>query len=148
VRVLVVGSTGYIGKFVVKELIRRGFAVVAFAREQSGIGGKQKRVDTERVRCKLSCRPCPPCLHACLLCHALLRQASWACSYRAIAPMQEFAGAEVRFGDVQDMESLRTVGFAQPVDVVVSCLASRTGGKVHAASPLPACRPCPCAAPG
>ncbi len=43
---------------------------------------------------------------------------------------QEFAGAEVRFGDVQDVESLRVVAFAQPVDVVVSCLASRTGGKV------------------
>lgn len=43
---------------------------------------------------------------------------------------QEFAGADVRFGDVQDMESLRTVGFSEPVDVVVSCLASRTGGKV------------------
>lgn len=45
--------------------------------------------------------------------------------------MQEFAGADVKFGDVQNMESLRTVGFAQPVDVVVSCLASRTGGKVR-----------------
>ena len=44
--------------------------------------------------------------------------------------VQEFAGADVRFGDVQDMESLRSVGFAQPVEVVVSCLASRTGGKV------------------
>jgi divinyl chlorophyllide a 8-vinyl-reductase len=44
--------------------------------------------------------------------------------------MQEFEGADVRFGDVQDMESLRAVGFAQPVDVIVSCLASRTGGKV------------------
>ena len=44
--------------------------------------------------------------------------------------MQEFEGADVKFGDVQNVESLRTVGFAQPVDVVVSCLASRTGGKV------------------
>lgn len=46
---LVVGSTGYIGKFVVKELISRGFNVVAFAREQSGVGGKAKREDTEKV---------------------------------------------------------------------------------------------------
>ena len=49
VRVLVVGSTGYIGKFVVKELISRGFNVVAFAREQSGVGGRAKREDTEKV---------------------------------------------------------------------------------------------------
>lgn len=49
VRVLVVGSTGYIGKFVTKELISRGFNVVAFAREQSGVGGKAKREDTEKV---------------------------------------------------------------------------------------------------
>ena len=44
--------------------------------------------------------------------------------------MQELAGADVRFGDVTDMESLRRVAFADPVDVVVSCLASRTGGLV------------------
>lgn len=36
VNILVVGSTGYIGKFVVKELCRRGFNVIAVAREQSG----------------------------------------------------------------------------------------------------------------
>ncbi|CAL8460725.1 g256 [Coccomyxa elongata] len=89
IRVLVVGSTGYIGKFVVKELIKRGYNVVAFAREKSGVGGKASMDDT----------------------------------------IQEFKGADVKFGDVQDMESLRTIGFAQPVDVVVSCLASRTGGK-------------------
>ena len=52
------------------------------------------------------------------------------------ACVQEFAGAEVRFGDVQDLESLRSVAFAEPVDVVVSCLASRTGGKVGAISYL------------
>ncbi|AES64247.1 divinyl chlorophyllide a 8-vinyl-reductase, chloroplastic [Medicago truncatula] len=39
VNVLVVGSTGYIGKFVVKELIQRGFNVTAIAREKSGIKG-------------------------------------------------------------------------------------------------------------
>lgn len=32
------------------------------------------------------------------------------------------------FGDVTDMESLRRVAFKDPVDVVVSCLASQTGG--------------------
>ena len=91
IRVLVVGATGYIGKFVVRELVKRGYDVVAMAREKSGIGGKASKEDT----------------------------------------IKEFAGAEVVFGDVTDMESLKKVGFApekKPVDVVVSCLASRTGG--------------------
>lgn len=42
---------------------------------------------------------------------------------------QEFAGANVVFGDVTNLDSLRATAFKQPVDVVVSCLASRTGGK-------------------
>ena len=45
-----VGATGYIGKFVVKELIRRGYDVVAFARERSGIGGKATKEETLKVR--------------------------------------------------------------------------------------------------
>lgn len=40
---------------------------------------------------------------------------------------QELPGAEVRFGSVLDKDSLRQVAFKDPVDVVVSCLASRTG---------------------
>ena len=32
-----VGATGYIGKFVVRELVSRGYDVVSFAREQSGV---------------------------------------------------------------------------------------------------------------
>ena len=88
IRVLVVGATGYIGKFVVKELVSRGYQVVAFCREKSGIGGKAGKEET----------------------------------------MKEFPGAEVVFGDVTDVQSLSKVGFAKPVDVVVSCLASRTGG--------------------
>ena len=39
VRVLVVGSTGYIGKYVTRELVKRGYQTVALAREQSGIKG-------------------------------------------------------------------------------------------------------------
>ena len=54
VRVLVVGATGYIGKFVVKELVKRGYQVVAFARERSGIGGKASADDTRKVRLRLS----------------------------------------------------------------------------------------------
>lgn len=51
---------------------------------------------------------------------------------------QEFQGADVRFGDVSDVDSLATTAFAEPVDVVVSCLASRTGGKVSAGLPASA----------
>ena len=36
-RVFVVGATGYIGKFVTRELVARGYEVVSFARERSGI---------------------------------------------------------------------------------------------------------------
>ena len=89
VRVVVFGATGYIGRFVVKELIRRGYNVVAFARERSGVGGRQNR---ESVRA-------------------------------------DFQGAEVRFGDVTDSDSLDCNAFDQPVDVVICCLASRTGGR-------------------
>lgn len=49
IRVLVVGATGYIGKFVVKELIKRGYNVVAFAREKSGVGGKAGMEDTKQA---------------------------------------------------------------------------------------------------
>lgn len=91
-----VGPTGYIGKFVVKELIARGYDVVAFSREKSGVGGK---ADADATR-------------------------------------KEFEGADVRFGNVTDPQSLRDVAFdssskdgsEKKVDVVVSCLASRTGG--------------------
>jgi hypothetical protein len=85
VRVLVAGCTGYIGRFVTKELIKRGYQVVAFSREKCGVGGKKSMDDVKR----------------------------------------DFDGAECVFGDVTDIESLRQV---KNVDVVVSCLASRTGG--------------------
>ena len=49
VRVLVAGSTGYIGKYVTKELINRGYNVVALAREKSGVGGKQSKDQTQKV---------------------------------------------------------------------------------------------------
>ncbi|MED6221238.1 hypothetical protein PIB30_052579 [Stylosanthes scabra] len=90
VNVLVVGSTGYIGKFVVKELIRRGFNVVAIARERSGIRGKNDKDET----------------------------------------LDQLRGANVCFSDVTNLnsfeESLKKLGFS--FDVVVSCLASRSGG--------------------
>ncbi|XVF38639.1 hypothetical protein REPUB_Repub20aG0119600 [Reevesia pubescens] len=45
INVLIVGSTGYIGKFVVKELVNRGFNVIAMSRERSGIRGKNSKED-------------------------------------------------------------------------------------------------------
>ena len=95
VRVLVAGPTGYIGKFVVKELVARGYQVFALSRENAGIKGKLGRADVER----------------------------------------ELAGATVVFGDPTDRAAVSRLlregglpGGAGP-DVVVSCLASRTGGK-------------------
>lgn len=54
VRILVVGPTGYIGKFVVKELIKRGFNVVAFSRESAGIKGKLGKADIQKVWQRIS----------------------------------------------------------------------------------------------
>ncbi|GMH35648.1 hypothetical protein BSKO_03516 [Bryopsis sp. KO-2023] len=86
VKALVVGSTGYIGKFVVKELVNRGYDVTAFAREKSGVKGATSQDDL----------------------------------------VKEFPGVNFMFGDVTSVDSIKSVG---PVDVVISCLASRTGGK-------------------
>ena len=47
-RLLVVGSTGYIGKAVVRALVSRGHGVVAFARPRSGVGGKEDGSATRR----------------------------------------------------------------------------------------------------
>jgi divinyl chlorophyllide a 8-vinyl-reductase len=89
INVLVVGPTGYIGKFVTKELIQRGFNVIAVAREKAGIGGKQSQDQTKA----------------------------------------EFSGGDVRFGNATEAESLERAVNGDRIDVVVSCLASRTGGK-------------------
>ena len=43
VRVVVFGATGYIGRFGGNELVDRGYQVIAFARERSGIGWRQSR---------------------------------------------------------------------------------------------------------
>ena len=89
VKVLVVGATGYIGKFVTRELCARGYDVTAFTREKSGIGGKTSANDAKAL----------------------------------------FKDATVKFGDVGDKESVANDAFgSDSYDVVVSCLASRTGG--------------------
>ena len=49
VKVLVVGATGYIGKFVTRELCARGYDVPAFTREKSGIGGKTSANDAKAL---------------------------------------------------------------------------------------------------
>ncbi len=89
VRVVVFGATGYIGRFVTQELIHRGYQVVAFSRDRSGIGGRNNR---DQV-------------------------------------IADLVGAEVRFGDVTDAASVAANAFDRPADVVVSCLASRSGGR-------------------
>ncbi|GAB0496813.1 hypothetical protein MMPV_008134 [Pyropia vietnamensis] len=103
-RVVVFGATGYIGRYVVREFVRRGYIVTAFARSRSGVGGKKSEADV----------------------------------------VADFPGARVVFGDVTDRRSVATA-FAPPppssesaegdvtvappaATVVVSCLASRTGG--------------------
>lgn len=90
INVLVVGSTGYIGKFVVKELVNRGFNVIAVSRERSGIRGKNSKEET----------------------------------------LQQLNGANVCFSDVTELDSLKKSleNLGVSIDVVVSCLASRSGG--------------------
>lgn len=47
-RIFVVGATGYIGKFVTRELVRRGHEVVSFARPRSGVDGGTTEEETKR----------------------------------------------------------------------------------------------------
>ncbi|NTU68976.1 MAG: NAD(P)-dependent oxidoreductase [Chlorobiaceae bacterium] len=47
-RIFVVGATGYIGKFVVRELVSRGYDVVSFARERSGVDASTNAAQTCR----------------------------------------------------------------------------------------------------
>ncbi|KAL5984819.1 hypothetical protein ACLOJK_038655 [Asimina triloba] len=48
ITVLVAGSTGHIGRFIVKELIRCGFHIVSVARERSGVCDQKTKEDTLR----------------------------------------------------------------------------------------------------
>lgn len=81
-RVVVVGATGYIGKFVTQEAIRRGYDTVAVVRSASK------------------------------------------------ANLDFFKGATVIEGDVTSQEALeKSDVFKQKPDVVISCLASRSGVK-------------------
>jgi len=81
-KVSIVGATGYIGKAVVRESVRRGYSTRAIVRDANKVKSDPK-----------------------------------------------FEGAIVEEGDVQDPESLSNVFKKGEVDVVVSCLASRSGLK-------------------
>ncbi|NTU53516.1 MAG: NAD(P)-dependent oxidoreductase [Chlorobiaceae bacterium] len=48
-RVLVAGATGYIGKFVTRELVARGYDVVSFARRRSGVNASTTEDETLRA---------------------------------------------------------------------------------------------------
>lgn len=94
IHVVIFGATGYIGRYVVFEFIRRGYRVTAFAREKSGVGGRRKVDDV----------------------------------------LKDFQGARVVFGDVLKPDQV-AAAFKMDKDtppsksaIVVSCLASRTGG--------------------
>ena len=91
VKVLVVGATGYIGKFVTNELCNQGYDVTAYVRPRSGIGGKNSEEDAKKL----------------------------------------FTNAKVKFGACDTTEDVEKNAFKngeEKYDVVVSCLASRTGG--------------------
>lgn len=90
INILVVGATGYIGKFVVKELVNREFNVIAIAREKSGIRGTVSKDET----------------------------------------LNQLKEANVCFSDVTHLDSLEKSleELGVSIDVVVSCLASRSGG--------------------
>ena len=84
-KLVVVGATGYIGKAVVKEAVRRGYPTTAVVRDASAAASEPK-----------------------------------------------FQGAKIAQADVTNAGSLTVAGapFAKgEVDVVVSCLASRSGSK-------------------
>lgn len=84
-KVVVVGATGYIGKAVVRESVRRGYATTAVVRDAAKAAGEPK-----------------------------------------------FEGARIATADVCDPPALGAAGspFEKgAVDVVISCLASRSGSK-------------------
>lgn len=81
-RVVIFGASGYIGKFVVEESVRRGYDTVAVVRSSSR-GSKD----------------------------------------------EYFKGATVVEADVTDIDSLKSEVFNTKADVVISCLASRSGVK-------------------
>ncbi|RYH26443.1 NAD-dependent epimerase/dehydratase family protein [archaeon] len=81
-RVVICGATGYIGKYVVQESVRRGHDTIALVRPGSSTSGNNY-----------------------------------------------LKGATIVYSDVADEQNLKDTVFKDKVDVVVSCLASRSGFK-------------------
>ncbi|MGB5834516.1 MAG: NAD(P)H-binding protein [Thiohalocapsa sp.] len=86
-RVLLAGATGYIGRFVARELVGRDYEVVTVVRETAA--GKTAR-DLEELRAQLP-------------------------------------GCDVRAASVTDSAQLGAVLDGEPIDGVISCIASRSG---------------------
>ena len=82
--------------------------VIAFSREKAGVGGKKSKEDVERDFSGA---------HKVVFGDVTVRTVSAHC-YSSPADASA----------LQSMDSLRKTAFAEKVDVVVSCLASRTGG--------------------
>jgi len=88
-RVFVAGASGYIGRHVVRELVRQNYQVVCLVRRSSAPDDSARQTQLQ----------------------------------------QDLAGAELRWGEVTDAQSLITEGFRDDrFDVIVSCLTTRTGG--------------------
>ena len=96
-RIFVLGATGTIGRASVRALVARGHEVVCFVRPRAGAG----------------------------------RTGGAGGGAKAWGPQElarQLAGAELRYGDVTNPASLARDGFAgERFDVLLSCLASRTG---------------------
>ncbi|KAF5207681.1 Divinyl chlorophyllide a 8-vinyl-reductase protein [Thalictrum thalictroides] len=105
INVLVVGSTGYIGKFVVKELVNRGFNVIAIAREKSGIRGKNSKEETlEQLNGANNLGTSMDVVVSCLASRGGGIKDSWKIDYEATKnticvqkPLLEFQRAKLKF---------------------------------------------------
>ena len=94
--------------------------VIAFSRDKAGVGGKKSKEDVARDFSGA---------HKVVFGDVTVRQRAVSCgALHGLAALTRAA---------QSMDSLRATAFADKVDVVVSCLASRTGGvQVRRCTPL------------
>ena len=101
-RVVIFGATGYIGKYVVKESVRRGF-------------------DSKCHHTMLL----PNSSHAS---YSLLYVAAVAVVREGSKVREDYlSGAEIVVSDVTSEENILSTALSKPADVVISCLASRSG---------------------
>lgn len=104
VRVVIFGATGYIGRYVAREFIDRGYDVVIFSRIRSGVSGKKTEADLRQNF--------PGAL---LLFGDVTNESDVATAFSAVAQHEDYS--------TQPTKAAKTT-------IVVSCLASRTGGIV------------------